>query len=162
MEQQSLFNNYKYCESCRRPLPLSFEGTICSSCQEQQLFQKVKEFIRSNDVTEYDVAQEFNIPLQRVKTLDSRRTHWIQRQSSQCDYHALYEMRDTNCIWHLVYKMSEKAGNFRTLYACRRCFGTYALSGRSLKSKSVSFSVGHAFAYANSCFISQPAANTSP
>lgn len=67
MEQQSLFNNYKYCEYCRKPLPLSFEGTLCSSCQEQQLFQKVKEFIRSNDVTEYDVAQEFNIPLQRVK-----------------------------------------------------------------------------------------------
>lgn len=68
MERQSLFENYKYCEYCGRALPLSFEGTICTACQEQLLFQKVKEYIRSNeDVTEYDVAKEFDLPLQRVK-----------------------------------------------------------------------------------------------
>ena len=31
------------------------------------LFQEVKEYIRANDVTEYDVASHFNLPLQQVK-----------------------------------------------------------------------------------------------
>lgn len=72
MERHGLFDNYKYCESCGKPLPLSFEGTVCPACQEQQLFHEVKEYIRNNDdVKEYDVARQFNIPIQQVK-------HWIR------------------------------------------------------------------------------------
>lgn len=67
MEQQDLFGNYKYCENCRRPLSLTYENNLCPGCIEQQLFHKVKEFIRENDVTEYDVALHFDIPLSRVK-----------------------------------------------------------------------------------------------
>lgn len=67
MAQQDLFGNYKYCENCRRPLSLDYKGDLCPSCIEQQLFHQVKEFIRENDVTEYDVALHFDIPLARVK-----------------------------------------------------------------------------------------------
>lgn len=67
MRQQKLFSNYKYCEYCGIPLSIDFEDTVCPSCKEQLLFRDVKEFIRENDVTEYDVAKHFSIPLQRVK-----------------------------------------------------------------------------------------------
>lgn len=67
MQQQGLFNNYKYCERCNRPLPLTYEDAICPDCQNQELFTNVKEYIRANDVTEYDVAEHFNIPLSKVK-----------------------------------------------------------------------------------------------
>lgn len=71
MEEKGLFNDIKYCEICKRPLPADFEEPICLNCREQALFQKVKEYIRSNDVTEYDVANHFEIPLSKVK-------HWIR------------------------------------------------------------------------------------
>lgn len=71
MQQQGLFGNYKYCETCRKPLSVDYKDVLCPFCLEQQLFQKVKEFIRANDVNEYDVAEEFNIPLHQVK-------HWIR------------------------------------------------------------------------------------
>lgn len=72
MEQRNLFNQFKCCEYCGKPLASSYEGTVCPACQEQQLFRDVKDFIRANDnVTEYDVAKHFNIPIQRVK-------HWIR------------------------------------------------------------------------------------
>lgn len=67
MDNQDLFGNYKYCEICRRPLPLNYNGNICPNCVQHQLFQKVKEYIRQNDVTEYQVADHFQIPLSRVK-----------------------------------------------------------------------------------------------
>lgn len=71
MHNQGLFNNYKYCEKCNRPLPITFEGTICLDCVNQELFYQVKEYIRANDVTEYEVAEHFEIPLSKVK-------HWIR------------------------------------------------------------------------------------
>lgn len=71
MRHKGLFEDYKYCEICRRPLALDYEGTLCQLCEEQALFMRVKEFIRENDVTEYDVVEEFHIPLSRVK-------HWIR------------------------------------------------------------------------------------
>lgn len=67
MEHQGLFNNYKYCAVCKKPLPLSFEEDLCPGCKENMFFNEVKEYIRTNDVTEYDVADHFQIPLQRVK-----------------------------------------------------------------------------------------------
>lgn len=67
MRQQELFSNYKYCEYCGNPLSLDYQGVVCPSCSEQQLFREVKDYIRDNDVTEYDVAKHFNIPLHRVK-----------------------------------------------------------------------------------------------
>lgn len=65
-KQQSLFDNYKYCEMCKRPLPLTYKDALCPTCKEQSLFHEVKEYIRANDVTEYDVALHFNIPHRRV------------------------------------------------------------------------------------------------
>lgn len=52
-------------------MPLTYENSVCPGCVEEKLFRDVKEYIRSNDVTEYDVAYEFHIPIRKVKK-------WIQ------------------------------------------------------------------------------------
>ena len=63
--------NYKYCEFCGAPIPRSLETSCCERCRERVLFQEVKEYIRSNDVNEFQVATHFGIPLRVVKA-------WIQ------------------------------------------------------------------------------------
>lgn len=104
MEEQGLFGNYKYCEICRRPMPLTYEHNLCPACQEQQLFSEVKEYIRQNDVTEYDVSEHFKISLHRVK-------QWIREG-------------------RIEYK--DERINARMTMHCQKCgtpitFGTYCL-----------------------------------
>lgn len=67
MGNENLFGNLKYCRVCHRPLPMDYETDICIGCEENELFHQVKEFIRSRDVTEYQVAEEFQIPIRKVK-----------------------------------------------------------------------------------------------
>ena len=67
----SFSDNYKRCEFCGRPLPLDYEEDFCPSCVENNLFREVKEFIRTHDVNEYQVAAHFQIPVRQVK-------HWIR------------------------------------------------------------------------------------
>lgn len=71
MERVGLFENYKYCEVCNRPMSTTYEKAVCPQCEEEALFRKVRDYIRANDVTEYDVAYEFHISLRKVKK-------WIQ------------------------------------------------------------------------------------
>lgn len=64
----SLFNyEGKICRECHCDLPKKYPKNICPSCEERLLFSRVKDYIRSNDVTEYDVAREFDIPNAKVK-----------------------------------------------------------------------------------------------
>ena len=67
MRSKYLFENYKYCEQCSRTLPPGYTDTICPACSEHALFQLVKEYIRSEDVNEYQVADRFQIPLTLVR-----------------------------------------------------------------------------------------------
>ena len=71
MDQQiahALFaNDVGGCKECHRTLPKNYKEDVCPACKERLLFSKVKEYIRNNDVTEYDVAKEFGIPLMKVK-----------------------------------------------------------------------------------------------
>lgn len=58
---------YKYCKNCGRVLAPSYHGDLCPSCIESELFDKVRDFVRENDVNEYDVATHFSIPVRKVK-----------------------------------------------------------------------------------------------
>ncbi|MBO5373070.1 MAG: hypothetical protein J6A75_10205 [Lachnospiraceae bacterium] len=65
---RSLFDDEaKLCEGCRRVLPRNFTENLCHVCKERELFSEVKEFIRANDVTEFELADYFNIPHQKVR-----------------------------------------------------------------------------------------------
>lgn len=59
--------DYKYCEYCGGILPRNSTSDFCKSCQEILLFHEVKEFIRANDVNEFQVAEYFELPLRVVK-----------------------------------------------------------------------------------------------
>ncbi len=60
-------SNVKVCVNCGRRLVRSSENGLCPMCAEQELFNEVRDYIRANDVKDYDVAQKFGIPLNKVK-----------------------------------------------------------------------------------------------
>ena len=60
-------NEYKYCKLCKKALPLSYQKDFCPACEEIRLFDDVREFVRSNDVNEYQVAEYFDIPVRIIK-----------------------------------------------------------------------------------------------
>lgn len=65
--EEGLFGKYKQCEFCNRPLPNDYEDTLCPRCKDHKLFHDVKEFIRANQVNEYEVADHFKIPPSRSR-----------------------------------------------------------------------------------------------
>lgn len=114
--QQDLFNSYKYCEKCNRPLPLDFHDSLCPYCRSQELFSEVKEYIRENDVTEYDVAEHFNIPHYRVK-------QWIREGRIE------YKDERLNTLTPLGCKKCGAPISFGTL--CPKCQKALNVSGHS-------------------------------
>ena len=44
---------YRYCKNCGRVLSPTYEAELCPTCEENQLFDKVRDYIRKNDVTEH-------------------------------------------------------------------------------------------------------------
>ena len=40
---QSLFDNVKVCENCKRPLPYNYTEALCPRCLDMMLFREVKE-----------------------------------------------------------------------------------------------------------------------
>lgn len=59
------------CEKCHCILPKSSTESVCETCKERELFAEVKDYIRNNNVNEFQVAKHFDIPLAKVK-------HWIK------------------------------------------------------------------------------------
>lgn len=95
--------NYKYCTYCGRPIPRASESGCCPQCQETILFSSVREYIRNNDVNEFQVAEHFDIPLRMVK-------QWIREG-------------------RIEYKTAGDGKNYITNIRCNRCgapatFGT--------------------------------------
>lgn len=107
LEQVSLFDNLKFCSICRRPLPLDYDKEMCPGCIENQLFNEVKEYIRSRDVTEYQVAEHFQIPHRKVK-------RWIEE--GRIEYK---EQGDTK-IMNLHCSKCGTAISFGNL--CQKCY----------------------------------------
>lgn len=59
--------DYKYCEYCGAPMHRNSVERYCAQCRERVLFLQVKDYIRANDVNEFQVAAHFGIPLRTVK-----------------------------------------------------------------------------------------------
>ena len=56
------------CSNCGRPMPRSVTGDLCSSCKDAMLYREVKEYLLHHEVTELELAEHFNIPLQQVRS----------------------------------------------------------------------------------------------
>ena len=71
MKSNSDYNSntlsYKACEFCHAPIPRYAEERFCPRCRERVLFMEVRDYIRKNDVNEFQVAEHFGIPLRIVK-----------------------------------------------------------------------------------------------
>ena len=68
LNSKSLFDSgIKACKECHRDLKPEYPEDTCPACKERMLFSRVKDFIRENDVTEFQVAEHFEIPLFKVK-----------------------------------------------------------------------------------------------
>ncbi len=57
----------RVCRNCGRRLIRSAKNGLCPMCAEQELFNDVRDYIRANDVKDYDVAEKFGLPLVKVK-----------------------------------------------------------------------------------------------
>ncbi len=98
---------YNYCKTCGRILAPTYEGEYCPACEENRLFDEVRDFIRKNDVTEVQVAEYFGISQKKVKS-------WIKD--------GRIEYKDDGDIRSLVSLRCERCGapvSFGTL--CSRC-----------------------------------------
>ena len=67
MEEKTLFHNARYCKDCGTILLDSYTRDLCSNCEAQRIFDEVRDYIRSQDVNEYDVAKHFDIPVGMVQ-----------------------------------------------------------------------------------------------
>ena len=92
--QSGLFANYRQCGICGRRLPNTYNKELCPNCLSIQLLRDVKDFIRENDVNEYQVAEHFNIPVKMVK-------EWIREG-------------------RIEYKQNTDSGTIASMH-CQRC-----------------------------------------
>ena len=100
-------SNYKRCEYCGTPIPRKSDAQYCDTCRERILFHKVRDYIRANDVNEFQVADHFDLPLRLVK-------NWIRE--------GRIEYKETNGKRNINMLRCERCGasvTFGTL--CPKC-----------------------------------------
>mgnify|MGYP004455627099 FL=1 len=67
MKQPEELSNYKLCTMCGRALPINYEKDHCPACEDDVLFKDIREYIRTHDVTEFELAEIFHIPQSKVR-----------------------------------------------------------------------------------------------
>lgn len=81
MKSQYQDSNYKFCCMCSKPLPIDYEKDFCSACEDDVLFREVREYIRSHTITEFELAEVFNIPLAKVRRwIKEGRIEYVERE----------------------------------------------------------------------------------
>lgn len=86
---------YKVCQFCNAPLPKDEKDGLCINCRDRSLFMDVRDYIRENDVNEFQVAEHFEIPLRVVK-------NWIKEgrieyKEDVTGKHIIANIHCTNC-----------------------------------------------------------------
>lgn len=66
MEDREPFGGRK-CSVCGRRIPISCAGEECTACEENRLFEEVKDYIRKNDVTEFKLAEKFGLSQRKIQ-----------------------------------------------------------------------------------------------
>ena len=98
----------KECPQCGRYLSKDYHEELCPKCLEMNLFSDVRDYIRSKDVREMDVAKHFNIPVTKVRS-------WIKEGK------IVYKTSDGRTISGVYCQMCGKKIDFGTVCAdCRK------------------------------------------
>lgn len=106
MEVKPLFKNGRYCKNCGKLLLESYMKDLCSVCEAQLIFDDVRDYIRSEKVNEYDVAEHFQIPLEMVR-------QWIKEGRIE------YKERGEKTIMNAYCQRCGAKVTFGTL--CQKC-----------------------------------------
>ena len=70
--------HHKYCSHCGALISRNSELSFCARCQETVVFREVRDYIRQNNVNEFQVAEHFGLPLSVVKYwMNERRIEYI-------------------------------------------------------------------------------------
>ena len=109
MQVKPLFDNARYCKGCGRILVESYTRDFCSTCEASRIFDDVREYIRSSEVNEYDVAKHFDIPVGMVQ-------QWIKEGRIE------YKERDQKTIMDTFCQRCGARITFGTL--CQKCLKT--------------------------------------
>ena len=67
MNRKNQFINYKSCSMCGRTMPIDYEKDFCPACEDDALFKEIREYIRTHEVTEFELAEVFNISQNKVR-----------------------------------------------------------------------------------------------
>lgn len=57
----------KHCSKCGKALPRRHQGDLCDDCLYDLRYRDVKEYVIHNDVTELEVSEHFDLPLEVVQ-----------------------------------------------------------------------------------------------
>lgn len=106
VKDMARWEEQKTCKQCGRYLNDLYTEELCPACIEMNLFSKVKEYIRENDVKETDVAEHFQIPISKVRS-------WIREGRIQ------YRGQDGKSISGVHCQICGKPIDFGTL--CPEC-----------------------------------------
>jgi RNA polymerase subunit RPABC4/transcription elongation factor Spt4 len=92
MNLNNSFTGYKHCAMCGRPIAVDSKTEYCKACTEESLFKEVREYIRTHDVTEYELAETFQIPKTKVRRwIHDGRIEYVESQ------HKLVNIRCMRC-----------------------------------------------------------------
>ena len=111
----------KSCPQCGRYLNDLYVEELCPMCQEINLFSRVRDYIRENEVNEYDVAEHFNIPLKKVRD-------WIREGRIQ------YKKQEEKSISAVHCRICGKPIDFGML--CSDCHRVNGVKAAALKKQS--------------------------
>lgn len=82
ISQRDQYTSYKPCSMCGRSMPIDYEKDYCPACEDDVLFREVREYIRSHDVTEFELAEIFQIPQSKVrKWIKDGRIEYVEREN---------------------------------------------------------------------------------
>lgn len=89
-QEHSNETEIKTCKQCSKQLHHSYPHDLCPMCMEYNLFNEVKDYIRSNEVNEQDVAEHFNIPVSKVRG-------WIKEGRIQYKGDSINSISNVHC-----------------------------------------------------------------
>ena len=124
MEDNEMFGG-RTCPRCGRRLPLSFKGDVCAVCEEERLFEEVRDYIRTNEVTEFKLAEKFGLTQRKIqKWINEGLIQFSGSDPTKRIKGTLRTMWGSAGFWQLLpvlYANDPPSANIRRTDGCSEC-----------------------------------------